>query len=404
MGRKSFEVEVNPEVIKWARESIGLSPQDVAKRLKMSKENYLAIEQGKKLPTYVQLSKLADIFKRPLSALLLPEPPEEPSIELVFRTLPQVERPLSRDNIRLVIREARYLQSIAKELMEALGKSTKPLIGKFRLQDDPVEVAKEERKKLGIDFETQLNWKDVHTALNEWREAVERKNIFVLQESFPIKQARGFLEEGSGFPLMGEPAFIVLNIRDNPTARIFTLFHEYAHLLLREAESFPAVAETEQAKPQLINERKKIEYWCNVFASELLVPAERLLRESDASAILLKRQIDLPRVLEACKGLAKKFKVSSKAILTKLRRLNIIDEEIYQDAYQRLEVGEFWIWRRRKDPIERTLSRRGTSLVRLIMEAHAEKLITTADFLELLSLKLEHLSKPSFYKLLDTSK
>jgi len=370
MGRKSFEVEVNPEVIKWARESIGLSPQDVAKRLKMTEENYLAIEEGKKLPTYVQLSKLAEIFERPLSALLLPEPPEEPSIELVFRTLPQVERPLSPET-RLVIREARYLQSIAKELMEALGKSTKPLIGKFRLEDDPVEVAKEERKKLGIDFETQLNWKDVHTALKEWREAVERKNIFVLQESFPLEEARGF-------PLIGEPAFVVLNIRDIPEARIFTLFHEYAHLLLQEAESF-------------LEEGNEVERWCNDFASELLVPEGLLLKEDDVSNILLKSQIELNRLLEACRRLANKFKVSSKAILTKLRKLNIIDEELYRKACQALKPSEAKGYIPRLPPIKHTLSRRGNSFVRLVMEAYEKGLITTADVLEFLPLKLQHL-------------
>jgi Zn-dependent peptidase ImmA (M78 family) len=197
---------------------------------------------------------------------------------------------------------------------------------------------------------------------------------------------------------MNEPSFIVLNTRHIPAARIFTLFHEYAHLLLREAEVFP-------------EEENELEHWCDNFASELLLPEKLLTKELMTEEkdfflpILLGSPIDLQSLLGVCRKLSDKFKVSREAILKKLQRLvpDKIDKKIYQAACQ--------VWNREEKrqyfplgPIERTLLRRGNSFVRLIMEAHKEKLITTADFLELLSLKLEHLSKPSFYKLLGTSK
>jgi len=38
MGR-SFVVDINPEIIKWARESAGWSLEEISKKLKLSKRN-----------------------------------------------------------------------------------------------------------------------------------------------------------------------------------------------------------------------------------------------------------------------------------------------------------------------------------------------------------------------------
>ena len=49
---RSFEVDVNPNIIKWARESAGWSIEEIAGKLKTSVENYKRIESGLKRPTY----------------------------------------------------------------------------------------------------------------------------------------------------------------------------------------------------------------------------------------------------------------------------------------------------------------------------------------------------------------
>ena len=87
----------------------------------------------------------------------------------------------------------------------------------------PLEKA---RAAIGIDLEEQIAWPSVWQALKHWRAAVEAQHAYVFQLKMPIEEARGFslLEQRC-------PA-IVLNQSDAPAARIFTLFHEYAHLLL----------------------------------------------------------------------------------------------------------------------------------------------------------------------------
>ena len=43
---RSFEVDVNPNMIKWARKNAGWSIEEIASKLKTSIENYKRIESG----------------------------------------------------------------------------------------------------------------------------------------------------------------------------------------------------------------------------------------------------------------------------------------------------------------------------------------------------------------------
>lgn len=84
------KVAVNHDVLKWARESINLSLEDGAQRMKKSKDIIQAWEKGYDTPTYAQLEKLAyDIYKRPLAVFFFPDPPKEESPKKSFRTLPE---------------------------------------------------------------------------------------------------------------------------------------------------------------------------------------------------------------------------------------------------------------------------------------------------------------------------
>ena len=200
---RSFEVDVNPEIIKWARESAGWSIEEVASKLKTSIENYKKIESGIKKPTYRQLELLSKNFKRPLSVFFLPEPPQEEPIASSFRILPKAENLYSKE-FRLALRKTRYYQSVAKELMSAIGYEISTPINKYTLSDFPKIVAQKEREETGIFIEKQLQWKNAYEAFNNWRKLIEEKNILIFQFKFPLKDARGFC-------LMGSPPIIAVS-------------------------------------------------------------------------------------------------------------------------------------------------------------------------------------------------
>jgi len=84
-----LNIPVNPDNLKWARESANLLIEDVAGRMNQDPRIIEAWEQGVSSPTYVQLEKLAyQVYKRPIAIFFFPERPEEISARRSFRTLP----------------------------------------------------------------------------------------------------------------------------------------------------------------------------------------------------------------------------------------------------------------------------------------------------------------------------
>lgn len=75
MGEKSI-VEVKPVLIKWARERAGLSIEEVAKKLKISSDEYEKIESSGRVSVRM-LEKLAKVLKRNYLFFFLDDVPEE---------------------------------------------------------------------------------------------------------------------------------------------------------------------------------------------------------------------------------------------------------------------------------------------------------------------------------------
>ncbi|KUK49757.1 MAG: Putative Zn peptidase [Parcubacteria bacterium 33_209] len=374
MAGRSFEVKINPEIIKWARESSGFSIEEIAKKIKTTKENYKKIERGIKSPTFKQLDLLANYFKRPVAIFFLPRPPEEPSFASSFRILPKTEQEFSKE-LKLAIRKTRYYQSIANSLWKDLGMATNSAIIKRTLNDNPIEIAKKERGEIGISAEEQYKWQNSYIAFNFWRECIELKNILVFQFKFPIKDARGY-------SLMDkEPPVIAINSSDNILARIFTLFHEYAHIILGITEIYSGEEE--------INLDKEVENWCDRFASEFLLPEENFKRDNE---IYIKTRKLSSEIID---NLSKKFKVSKKAVLTRLRTLDLIGYDVYRRELETLQKQYIEVPKKGGfiSPSKKCLQEKGKKFISSVLQANERRVITTADTIEYLSIKLKHLDK-----------
>ena len=110
-------IGIEPKVMRWARQSIGLSVSDVALRLKRTNEEVEAWEKGTAAPSYAQLEKLAyQIYKRPLAVFFLPAPPAETTPAHEFRTLPADDLQTLAVDTHLHIRRAHAFQLALREL------------------------------------------------------------------------------------------------------------------------------------------------------------------------------------------------------------------------------------------------------------------------------------------------
>jgi Zn-dependent peptidase ImmA (M78 family) len=380
MRRKALPVTVNPDVMKWARESTGLDTTAVARRLSASVdtvEQWESHEPGAKKPTVKTLEELASFYKRPLSAFLLPEPPQEPPMPTDLRTVPEREKhPLSRKT-RLAIRRARRLQSLATELMEAAGRQPVALIGKAVLTEDPEVVASVERDRLQISVNDQFSWRDHYVAFRKWREAVESRNIMVLQAQIRVEEARGFTLLDSLLPT------IVISARDFIGSRTFTLFHEYAHFLLGTSGiCIPNEALYENG------DGHEIERFCDHFAGAFLVPKHALRSKAESATHMAK--VD-DSYLDEIAGL---FKVSRPVILRRM----LICELISKPQYER-KLAEIQYQRKRHDggfgvpAAKRCILENGSLFISLVLDAKNRELINYSNLADYLSINLKHLGK-----------
>ena len=66
MAGKRVEAVVTPELLRWSRESIGLSVEQMAKKVGTTEERVEDWEAGRRRPSLAQARKWANAAKRPL--------------------------------------------------------------------------------------------------------------------------------------------------------------------------------------------------------------------------------------------------------------------------------------------------------------------------------------------------
>lgn len=389
MAPPSVEVQVEPSVLVWARESIGKNVIDAAKKLRKSVEFVEELETGKKKPRLTELEKLAQLYKRPLAALLLSTPPPPLPIPEDFRTLPPGERePLSSET-KLAIRRAIRTQRIAAELTRELHGDISSRILRTSLPKDfedliskAEELAQKSRSEFGINPKDQRHkWKSTPRALKEWKLLIENKNIFVFQIRMPLKETRGF-------SLPEDPlSAIVLNYGDSDSGKIFSLFHEYAHLMLNHG----GICDMRQEN------RERIEIFCNYFAGAFLVPKDALLNHE-----LVRTNSNVVEWAdEILKHLAwTEFKVSREVILRRLLIMGRTTEEFYRRKREEWRIE----WEERKKEITQEknarrykpnecLKEKGIPFISLVLEAQSQNRIAYSDVADFLGVRLQYLKK-----------
>lgn len=295
---------IQPDVMRWARQTIGLSVHDVAARLKRPIEEVEAWESGAGSPSYVQLEKLAyQIYKRPLAVFFLPKPPEEISPEREFRTLPNADLQSLAADTHMQIRRAHAFQIALRELFDDHNSSEQLIWQQFRLsRDAPIaQQAQAIRRNLGITLEIQVGWKSDDFALKQWRQAIESGGVFIFKAPFKQKDISGFCLLDDAFPL------IYINNSTSKTRQIFSLIHELAHLLL----SMNGLSKLDNRYiDQLPQAERQIEQFCNAVAAEVLIPLSDFEQQTRAF------QADIEQIGEdKFSNLANRYGVSREAIL-----------------------------------------------------------------------------------------
>ena len=329
----SQTIPVNNKIIKWARETSGLSIAEVARKLKKTSNDIKNWEQGISTPTYYQLEKLAyKIYKRPIVTFFFPEIPKENTPRAEFRTLPEEIVDTMPPEIIKLYRRAKVYQLNLNELdNEKLPKETR-ILENFELSSisDQSKLAQAVRSFINTDIKTQISWKSLDEAVESWRSALTSCGIYIFKDAFRNDQYSGLSIYDENYPV------ILINNSMPQSRQIFSIFHELGHLLYK-AGGVDIIVESFYNR--LNDDYLSIEQRCNQFAGEFLLPSDIFeAYHSDYSE-------------KNISEIANTYKVSREVVLRKYLNFNLITPEIYK-SYTEKWLKEYIDLRKRKKEIK----------------------------------------------------
>lgn len=307
--------EVKPELIRWARERVGIDLDVLTKRFPQLK----AWERGEIHPTLKQVERFAKATYTPIGFLFLQEPPVERVPIPDFRTIggERIERPSPDllDTIYICQQRQEWYRDFARSVRE----EPRPFVGSTKMTDDIEGVAENIRHALGFDLEQRQRIPTWSSALHLFIEQADALGILVMNSGVVLNNNRRHLDpnEFRGFAIVDEFAPLVfLNGADTKAAQMFTLAHELVHVWIGQS----ALSDMQASRlPE-----HEVERWCNQVAAELLVPLAVLRGE-------YRRNTELR---EETNRLAQRFKVSTLVILRRIYDVGGLTREQFWQAYK----------------------------------------------------------------------
>lgn len=393
----SYHVDVEPNVLVWARISIGMSREEAADKLRVSVLTLRFWEEGaysESQPTLVQLRRMAEIYGRPIAAFYLSAPPAEPTPQMPdFRLLTASEAHSWSLSMHETYRRVLMQREVAIELAQAADEPGQ-VIGFTVHKDVDAEIAAETiRSWLGIEIENQVEWRQEHRALNSWIAAVENHDILVAHSAgVSLQEMRGFAISEDQFPL------IVLNGFDAPRGRIFTLVHELVHLVMQSG-GLCNLKETYSRRSSSFD----VEAYCNRVAGAVLLPREEVMKE--LKHLNITESIVWPEA--ALHQWANRYQVSREVILRRFVTLGFatLDQYFrnlrqynrqYKEKHER-EVAERERRKReglpkpRPNPIVLRVRNLGLRYTSDVLRAYGRHDINAAELSEYLETKVDHI-------------
>ncbi len=383
---KSIPALVTPAVLTWARDEARMEPAVAAKKAAVSHDRLLSWESGEARPTLRQARLLAAAYRQPLAALYLDETPKTKlHLPKDYRRVAGALMEAASSVIHLDVRSAWERREIALELIAAQGEKFIAFNTTLSLEEDLEIAGHQLRRRLAISLDDQFRWHDARRAYNLWRAQVEGLGVLVLQTSdVPLDELRAYSLYADPLPV------IVLNRKDPPAARTFSLFHELVHLALHSEGLCDLTTDVNRSP-----EEQRLEVFCNAVTASCLIPKDALLGHP-----IVKHHEPAPVWTDPeIENLARSFCVSREALLRRLLTLGLTNSKFYE--LKRKEYKEQYEKRPKPSgivtpPVD-ALSLLGRPFVGLVLAGLDSGNITTSDAADYLGIRLKHLPALASY-------
>src|SRR6056297_399929 len=324
-------INVNPEILIWARQSAGLDVEEAALKLGLTdsskssaSEKLAALEAGEKQPTRNQLSKFANVYKRPLITFYLAEPPKTGQRGQDFRQTPDARGERDNGMLDALLRDVRARQEMVRDiLVDEEGFEAPNFVGSVEMGFGVSKVVQLIADALDFDH-TDINLRkgDPSVLFNRLRKDAEDAGVFVLViGDLGSHHTQIGADVFRGFAIADPVApFVVINAKDARPARAFTLIHELAHIWLGQTGVSGNISINIP-----VSETAKIERFCNDVAGEFLLP-ERHFRK-----VAFQFEPNDTEAARACVDIiAGRWSVSEPMVAYRLQRTGELSEATYQ--------------------------------------------------------------------------
>jgi Zn-dependent peptidase ImmA (M78 family) len=244
---------------------------------------------------------MADKYLLPEATLMGLAPVVDRPMPKDFRSFEGVRVALSYETI-VAVRRVQARQETLAHLAEADELIVRPELPLHSLKENPDQLGASFRKQFGFSVVDQLRT-PIARAFRNLRIRVEDLGVSVYIEPLGDDDSRGVSIFFNDFP-----AIIIDQHEKHDGARLFTLFHELCHLLVR------------QTGVSNFSNRNDVERFCNRFAAAFLMP-----REAVEAVIALPQSgtID-PSISDLAFG-AEKLCVTISQLALRLEQLGLAD-------------------------------------------------------------------------------
>jgi Zn-dependent peptidase ImmA (M78 family) len=375
----ALKASINPDVLKWAREAIGVSCSDVVKKINkksITETNLTNLENGNDFPTIDVAKILAKTYGIKFITLYLPYIPKKIKPLKDFRGV-STPNNFSR-NFVFLMREIQGKQEWLREYLLSQKRESLTFVGSLAISDSIDEVVSTLNKILLSDIEMHSK---AENSLKTLIKKIESLGVFIsignsfnghYRSSVQPSEVRGFAIADKIAP------FIFINYKDTKNAQLFTLIHEFCHLLLGETGISDISSDNQNP----------IESFCNKATAEFLMPTDKFIKVWHNNT-----QVSLD---DKIKILSAEFPTSQLSIVIKIFSLKLINKNTFNNTYKDyknklmdpINVGatkqknRFYV-----SPYLKSLHINGKPFIEIVFEAYSNSAIMIKNACSLLGVK-----------------
>lgn len=312
------DVPFNKAVLKWARERRGRSYEQAAHSAGVTPERIIEWEKRDSVarPTVRQARLLAGEYDRPFLEFFSREIPEiaEPKLVPDFRLYHGAARPDEHRELLELQSWAETFRLNTLDLLELLGDQTPRFPNDLYVNatSSPSHAARRTREFMKFALSEQIGLKNSErdSVPKKLRMKIEALGVLVLKNSV-LKDFHA-----RGMCIYSEVLPVIVFGSESPSAQVFTLVHELAHIVLKQSGI--------SGPPSDRSPSSKNEQWCNEFAAAFLIPEDILAIDVGSEPN------DAPTIEDTrLAALAARYAVSRHAMLIRLVKLGYVQADFY---------------------------------------------------------------------------